>query len=212
MALAARRTTAQPLFAALRSGAVSKRDISAFAARQLQRVLGPAFADFWGPVAQPAEAGRREIARYKAMLTEDTIAKANLGNGRALFERTCAACHTLYGQGGKIGPDITGSNRANLDYILGEIITPSDVIQDGYHLVTITTRDGRTLAGNIAAEDERQVTLRLIGQDTIVAKSEILSREVSPQSMMPEGLLQTLSADEVRDLIGYLRTSKPVAP
>ncbi len=139
------------------------------------------------------------------------LARANVSNGRALFERTCFACHTLYGQGGKIGPDLTGSNRANLDYILTEIIDPSEVMQDGYQLVTVTTRDGRTLAGNAAAEDARQLTLRLIGQDTVVAKSEILSREKSPVSMMPEGLLRALSTDEVRDLIAYLRTTAQVA-
>jgi putative heme-binding domain-containing protein len=119
-------------------------------------------------------------------------------------------CHTLYGNGGKIGPDLTGSNRGNLDYILTEILNPSEVIQVGYHLVTITTRDGRTLAGNVAAEDDQQVTLRLIGQDTVVAKSEIASRETSNVSMMPEGLLKTLSQEEVRDLIAYLRTSQQV--
>ena len=116
----------------------------------------------------------------------------------------------LYGQGGTIGPDITGSNRANLDYILTEIISPSEVIQEGYQLVTVTTRDGRTLAGNLVAEDEQQITLRMIGQDAIVAKAEILSREKSAVSMMPEGLLKMLSQDEVRDLIGYLKTTQQV--
>jgi putative heme-binding domain-containing protein len=133
-------------------------------------------------------------------------------NGRAVFERTCVACHPLYGAGGKIGPDLTGSNRANLDYILTEIINPSEVMQEGYHLITITTRDGRTLAGNLAAEDDQQVTLRMIGQDTTITKSEILAREKSAVSLMPEGLLKTLSNDEVRDLIAYLRTTKQVPP
>ena len=85
------------------------------------------------------------------------------------------------------------------------------MIQEGYQLVTLTLRDGRTLAGNIATENERQVTLRTIGQETPVAKADILSREVSPVSMMPEGLLKTLSGDEVRDLIAYLRTTRQIA-
>ena len=210
LTLAARKTTADPLFAALKQGSIPKRDISAFAARQLQRVLGPAFVDFWGPVAQPAEDKQADIALFKRLLTDDALARANVSNGRAIFERTCTACHTLYGQGGKIGPDLTGSNRTNLDYILTEIVNPSEVMQEGYHLVTISTRDGRTLAGNVVAEDEQQVTLRLIGQDTVVAKSDILAREKSAISMMPEGLLKTLSQDEVRDLIAYLRTTQQV--
>ena len=135
-----------------------------------------------------------------------------MSKGRALFERTCASCHTLYGSGGRIGPDLTGSNRANLDYILTEIINPSEVMQESYQLVTVTTRDGRTLSGNVAAEDDRQLTLRLIGEETALAKSEIVSREKSPVSMMPEGLLKALSDSEVRDLLAYLRTNAQVPP
>jgi putative membrane-bound dehydrogenase-like protein len=210
LTLAARRSSAEPLLAALKAGAIPRRDVSAFAARQLQRVLGPSFVDYWGPLVPPAEDKLADMARFRRLLTDGVLARADLVNGRAVYERTCAACHVLYGEGGRIGPDITGSNRANLDYILAEIINPSEVIQEGYHLVTITTRDGRTLAGNIAAEDEQQVTLRLIGEDTILARSEILARETSAVSMMPEGLLKSLSQDEVRDLIGYLRTTQQV--
>ncbi len=210
LTLAGRQSTAQALFAALRKKTIPKGDVTAFAARQLQRVLGPSFVDFWGPVAQPAEDKQADIAKFKRLLTDAEFARAKVANGRALFERTCIVCHTLYGQGGNIGPDLTGSNRANLDYILTEIINPSEVMVEGYQLVTVTTRDGRTLSGNSAAEDDRQLTLRLIGQDTVIAKSEIVSREKSPISMMPEGLLKSLTTDEVRDLLGYLRTTSQV--
>jgi len=210
LTLSGRQTTAQALFAALKQNTIPKRDVTAFAARQLQRVLGPSFVDFWGPVAQPAEDKQADIAKFKRLLTDAEFARANPSNGRALFERTCIVCHTLYGQGGNIGPDLTGSNRANLDYILTEIINPSEVMLETYQLVTVTTRDGRTLSGNAAAEDAQQLTLRLIGQDTIIAKADILSREKSPISMMPEGLLKALSNDEVRDLLAYLRTTAQV--
>jgi putative heme-binding domain-containing protein len=116
----------------------------------------------------------------------------------------------LYGSGGNVGPDLTGSNRANLDYILAQIINPSEIMQEAYHLVVVTTRDGRTVSGIVAAEDAQQLTLRVIGQDTVLAKSEIQSREKLPISMMPEGLLKALSDEEVRDLISYLRTTSQV--
>ena len=99
----------------------------------------------------------------------------------------------------------TDSNRANLDYILAPIITPSEEIQEAYKLVTINTRAGRVLA-----EDDQKLTLRLVGQDTTIAKADILSREKSPISLMPEGLLKALSNDEVRDLLAYLRTTSQV--
>ena len=210
LTLSARRASAQALLGALRRDAVPRRDVTAFAARQLQRVIGPAFADFWGPVAQPDEEKLAEIARLKRVLTEDEFARADPARGRGVFERTCASCHRLFDQGGDIGPDLTGSNRANLDYILTEIINPSEVMQDSYRLVTLTTRDGRTLAGNLRAEDERQVTLRSVGQDTVVARADIVSRDTAASSLMPEGLLRSLATDEVRDLLAYLRRERQV--
>jgi putative heme-binding domain-containing protein len=212
LTLSARRTSAQALLGALRREAVPRRDVTAFAARQLHRVLGPAFADFWGAVAQPDEEKLAEIARLKRVLTDEEFARADAARGRGIFERTCAACHRLFDQGGEIGPDLTGSNRANLDYILTEIINPSEVMQESYRLVTITTRDGRTLAGNVRAEDERQVTLRSVGQDTVVARADIVSRDTAAISLMPEGLLRSLASDEVRDLLLYLRSERQVAP
>jgi putative heme-binding domain-containing protein len=210
LTLAARASTATALFAELKKDAIPKRDISAFAARQLRQVIGPGFVDFWGSLSQPDDDKRAETMKLKLLLTDETLARANLANGRSIFERTCSACHTLYGEGGKIGPDITGSNRANLDYILNEILNPGEVIQEGYQLVTLSMRDGRMLAGNLASEDAQQVTLRMIGQEITVPKSEILAREVSPVSMMPEGLLKTLTSEETRDLIAYLRTTQQV--
>ena len=208
--LSARRNTASALVGELKKNTIPKSDVSAFDARQLYRVLGPSFVEYWGPITQIASDKQAEMAKYKATLTDAVLAKANAGHGRVIFERTCAICHTLYGAGGNVGPDLTGSNRANLDYILSQIINPSEVMQDSYRLVIITTRDGRTLSGIVAAEDNQQLTLRLVGQDSIVTKSEILSREKSPISMMPEGLLNTLKEDEVRDLIAYLRTPAQV--
>ncbi|MSU67953.1 MAG: c-type cytochrome, partial [Opitutaceae bacterium] len=166
--------------------------------------------DFWGPLTAPAADKQADIANYKRLLTDAEFARANPSRGRGLFERTCSACHMLYGAGGNLGPDLTGSNRANLDYILSQIVNPSEVMSEAYQLVTVTTRDGRTLSGNAAAEDAQQLTLRLVGQDTIIAKADILSREKSPISLMPEGLLKALSNDEVRDLLAYLRTTSQV--
>jgi putative heme-binding domain-containing protein len=112
----------------------------------------------------------------------------------------------LNGEGGKLGPDLTGSNRSNINYLLSNLIEPSSEIQDDYKMVVITCRDGRTYSGNVIAENERQVTLRVIGQDQLVLnKSDIQSREVAATSLMPERLLETLTDKEVVDLIGYLR-------
>ena len=130
--------------------------------------------------------------------------------GKVVFDRTCAACHLMYGEGGEIGPDLTGSNRANLDYILLNILDPSADIPDSYKMVTVTTHEGQTLVGSIAEENGRRIVLNSVGQKQIVAKQDIKSRVVSDISMMPEGLLMTLKDDEVANLIQYLRTEEPL--
>jgi putative heme-binding domain-containing protein len=210
LTLSGRRNTAQALVDSIKANRIPKSDVSAFAARQLYRVIGTSFVEFWGPITQLASDKEADTAKYKALLTDAYLAKADVSRGRAVFERSCTLCHMLYGSGGNVGPDLTGSNRANLDYILAQIINPSETMQEAYHLVVVTTRDGRTVSGMVAAEDEQQVTLRVIGQDTVIAKSEIQSREKLPISMMPEGLLKALSDEEVRDLIAYLRTTSQV--
>ena len=84
-------------------------------------------------------------------------------------------------------------------------------IQDGYMLRIITTRDGRTFAGNIANENERQLTIRgMVGQESVIDESTIQTRETVEISMMPEGLLSVLTPIEVRDLVAYLASKEQV--
>ena len=117
----------------------------------------------------------------------------------------------MYGEGGTLGPDITGSNRANLDYLLFNVLSPNGEVQDAYKMVVVTTRDGRTLSGNVVAETDRQITLRVVGQEGVVInKADIQSRETTAVSMMPPGLFDALTDREVIDLVAYLRTVEPV--
>ena len=116
----------------------------------------------------------------------------------------------MYGEGGEIGPDITGANRGDLDYILGNLLDPSAEIPEGYQLVVITTRDGRNYAGTVASETAGQLVLRqAVGEPVAIEKADIQSREQVKVSMMPEGLLTTLKDEEVTALIRYLRTTEP---
>ena len=208
--LASRGRYGRMLTDALASGAIAKRDVPSHAARQLRRVVGVRFADVWGPIDDNAGEDRA-YARYRGMLTESAIAGANLPTGRAIFQRTCGACHKLYGEGGTIGPDLTGSNRANLEYVLSNVLNPSGEVQDAYKMVIVTTRDGRTHSGNVASETDRQLTLRVVGRDPIaINKADIQAREATAASMMPPGLFDPLADREVIDLVAYLRTLEQV--
>ena len=94
---------------------------------------------------------------------EQAIAGATVEHGPATLQRTCATCPKLHGEGGTIGPDITGANRTNLDYILLNVLNPNGEVQDAYKMLVVTTRDGRTYSGSIAMETDRQLTLRVVG-------------------------------------------------
>ena len=192
---------------AIKNKVIAKNDIPANVARQLRRVVGSGFIEVWGPI-DDTPFDKKEFTKYKNLLTEKAISSADHKNGQTLFQRTCGSCHKMYGQGGNIGPDLTGSNRSNLDYLLFNILSPSEEIQDAYKMVVVTTRDGRSYSGNITAENQRQITLRVVGQDAVVInKSSIQSREVTPVSMMPQGLMSTLKQKEIIDLVTYIRTA-----
>jgi putative membrane-bound dehydrogenase-like protein len=206
LALASRRTYGNILVECIKNEWVPKDLIPAYVARQLRRVVGSGFVEVWGPIDDISDGMKEQYKRYETLLDQDNLKAADIVNGKALFARTCGACHKMYNQGGEIGPDLTGSNRTSTDYLLSNILEPSAEIQDDYKMVVITVRDGRTYLGNVANETERQLTLRVVGQDKVVInKSEIQSREETPNSMMPQGLLNNLSEKEVIDLVGYLQ-------
>jgi putative heme-binding domain-containing protein len=210
--LASRPRSGWRLTQAIQNGDVPRRDVPAYVARQLRRVVGSGFVEIWGPLdALPAETAA-DLEKYRALLTEEALAGADPRRGRAVFNRTCLTCHRMYGEGGLIGPEITGANRTDLSYVLGNVLTPSDVIQDDYRMVLVLTHEGRLYSGILAGENERQISLRVAGQDEpeIIPKSSIASREIAKVSMMPEGLLRELTDAEVLDLVAYLRTPAQV--
>jgi putative heme-binding domain-containing protein len=126
-----------------------------------------------------------------------------------MFGELCGVCHQMFGEGALIGPDLTGSNRTELDYLLTNIIDPSGDMQDAYQTLMVTTRDGRTYSGTVATKDPRSMTLRVVGQDEVVIpQSDIQSFDYFPLSMMPEGLLDGYGDDEVADLVAYLMTAE----
>src|SRR5947208_7931863 len=106
--------------------------------------------------------------------------------GRAVFGKTCQQCHTLFGVGGKVGPDITGSNRASLDYLLENIIDPSAVIPKEYAATVIEMKSGRVLTGIIRADTPIALTVVTVNETLTLPRKEIESLTTSKISMMPD--------------------------
>lgn len=209
--LASRKPYARVLLRAIEDETVSRQEIPSHVARSLDLILGDEFRTVFGEVPELETDRQASMKRYKDLITPDALKNANASRGRLVFEKTCANCHVLYSEGGKIGPDLTGSNRANLDYILLNSIDPSYDVPDGYKMVIIQTSDGRVINGVIAAEDNQRLVLKTVEQpELVILKEDIEARKVSPKSMMPDGQLDQLKPKQVLDLIKYLQTTEQV--
>lgn len=143
----------------------------------------------------------------------EAILRKSPGNpyaGETLFGQRCASCHTLFYKGGKVGPDLTAYQRDHLGTLLNSILDPSAEIREGYAAVEVETQDGRVLSGFLTDRDARVTTLRgLDGQDHVLQASEIRLVQPTGRSLMPEGLLDGLTEDQLRDLFAFLRSSQP---
>jgi putative heme-binding domain-containing protein len=206
--LVARPAFAKALLDEMAAGAIAKTDLTAFHARQIRgfedEALTQQLVEVWGELRESAADKKALVEKLKGDLKPEVLASANLGNGRALYAAVCGACHTMYGEGGKIGPDLTGSGRANLDYLLENIVDPSAVVSADYRMSLVTLEDGRALSGVIAGKDERTLTLRTLAETMTIDQKEVVKIDTSPMSMMPEGLLLAFPPEQVRDLIAYL--------
>ena len=131
--------------------------------------------------------------------------------GRTLFQNTCGGCHKLFTQGADIGPDLTVYNRADLESMLLAIVNPSAEIREGYENYSVETRDGRSLSGFLAEQDDRTIVLRgLDNQNVILPRTDLVELKPAGVSLMPEGLLEGFDAQQTRDLFGYLRSTQPL--
>lgn len=158
----------------------------------------------------PKGPGRAYTIDEVLKLAEGGLKNRNFENGKAMFTSTlCLTCHRFGGDGGSIGPDITGSgSRYTLRDLMENIIEPSKVISDQYDSLQIEKKDGSLVIGRIVAEENGDLMVMMNPfaptSLTKVAADEVKSRKTQPVSMMPPGLINTLNQDELLDLIAYI--------
>jgi putative membrane-bound dehydrogenase-like protein len=212
--LAARASTARALVAAVGAKKIPTTDLPADVLRQLRNIkdeeLGKQIASVWGSMRDTAEDKVREIRRVRGMLASRQAGPDELPRGRAVFAKTCQQCHTLFGTGAKIGPDLTGSNRADMDYLLSNVLDPSAVMAKEYQPNLIAMSDGRVITGLVQRDDGKVLTVATANDTVTIARSDIEDMKLSDKSMMPDDLLKPLSDDEVRALVAYLASPRQV--
>lgn len=155
------------------------------------------------------ETGNR-VQQYERLRARVAALAGDPGQGQAVFSRHCATCHTFGGEGGTLGPDLSGIRNQPPDAILLHAVMPDFEITPGYEGYLVETRDRRTLAGRLVSEAPNSITLReASSQDHLILRSQVLSMAVSRTSLMPSGIEQALSAQDLANLIQYLKSEPP---
>lgn len=214
--LASRASFARALLDQIAAGRIARQDLTAFHARQIRSFGDPELTarltEVWGELRDAPADRRDRITKFKAQLDSAALAASDLSHGRALFERVCASCHTLYGRGAEIGPNLTGAGRDNLDYLLENLVDPSASVSADFRMTVVAMRDGRVLNGMVRVRSDRTLTLQTQTEALVLDRAEVEDERPSPLSLMPEGLLDPLSKADARDLIAYLmnRTQVPL--
>ena len=212
--LCGRINWADTLLSGIENGQVSKSLISPYHALQIKSLknekLDERLDQCWGVIRTSPEYLSKRKGELKKELNSEAVSKADLKKGSLLYDQQCAGCHQLYGRGGNLGPDLTGSGRSNIDYLLENIVDPNSAVSADYRMNILSLKDGRVLSGMIAGQDRNSLTLRMPGSETVVSKADIKKRETLENSIMPAGLLDNLKQEERRDLIAYLMHSQPV--
>ncbi|MBT6768409.1 MAG: c-type cytochrome [Opitutales bacterium] len=208
--LSSRKSLATVLLQAMQSGNVKRSEVSAYHARQIfglgDEKLGRQLESVWGTIGHTPAEKRTEIEHWQSRLTPRILASADTLNGNEIFDRSCVACHRLYGKGGSVGPDLSGADRQNLYYLIENLVDPSAVLPRDFRMTLVSLKDGRVLAGTISAQSPHSITLVGLEGEHVIANNDILKKEQVEQSIMPEGLLQNLTENEVRDLVGFLQS------
>jgi putative heme-binding domain-containing protein len=212
--LASRASWAGDLLTEIEADRIARTDVPAFTARQIRNLgdgrLIARLNAAWGDVRATPKDRARRIAGFKERLTAHELSHGDLSAGRAVFAKLCANCHQLFGEGRKVGPDITGAQRNNLDYLLENLVDPNAQISRDFQMEVIQTESGRVVTGLVKSETDAAITVSTTDSDIVIPVDEIEVRRKSDVSMMPEGQLKTLTFTQTRDLIAYLGTGKQV--
>jgi putative membrane-bound dehydrogenase-like protein len=214
--LAARPAYGKALLNAVAAKKLTAADVPAETVRDLRNLndkdLDKQIADVWGTFRKTPADRLRIITEWRNKINATTPAPPDLALGRAVFSKTCMQCHTLYGVGGKVGPDITGSNRPDLNYLLENILDPSAVIPNDYKATLITLQSGRVVTGIVRGETPDALTVVTANETLTIPVKDIDTRKISDVSMMPEDVLKPLTETDVRALVAYLRnpTQTPI--
>ena len=198
-------TTTAALVAAMEKDEVLPRELETGSRDGLLAVRDPALQSRIKRLieADVAVKNRQEVvAKFEPLLNRGGGDRAR---GAAVFEKQCLVCHSVQGRGQRVGPDLSGVAARPKETLLIDLFDPNRQVTSDYVAYTLVTRQGEVLTGLIASETAASVTLRRAeGAQDVVLRAQIEELRGTGRSLMPEGLEQNLSEDNVADLLAFL--------
>ncbi|HEV3443841.1 MAG TPA: PVC-type heme-binding CxxCH protein [Gemmataceae bacterium] len=205
--LSSRRIWADRLLEAIGRGTLHRDDLNENDVRRLlafkDAALTAKLEKVWGKIRpQTPEKMDQQLRKFRAQLAD---IPADRSAGRAVFEKNCMICHRLFGKGNDVGPDLTGANRRDPEYLLINIIDPNRVVGKDYYRAVVFDKSGRLHTGLLAENTPQRLVLKSENSKlTVIPRSEIDDFKIEEKSLMPEGLPETMTEAQFRDLIAYL--------
>lgn len=207
--LVSRTASADQLLSAIESETIPLDDLTAFDVRQIKSLgderLRKRVTQIWGEVRDSPAQKRRRIDELKAMLTTSELSNASPSIGRTLFNTHCAKCHRIFGYGEAIGPELTGADRTNMDYLLENMVDPSAVVSKDYRMSIVATTDGQVLNGLVTSKTEDSLQLQTQNELKIILMDDVEEIKRSALSPMPDGILDSLTDGQIKHLFSYLK-------
>jgi len=143
-----------------------------------------------------------------AALARESLQQGDPVRGERIYRRAelaCVVCHAIGGAGGKVGPDLTSIGAsAPPDYLVESLLYPNAKTKEGYHAVSLSTRDLKELSGVIAKENDREISLRTADNQVVSVPKQSITQRTDFGSLMPAGLVDGLKPEELRDLVRFL--------
>src|SRR5438093_5478345 len=209
--LTSRVSFALRLLEAMGTGRIKRDQLTAFHVRQLTLLkdeeVDRHVAATWGAIHQSPAEQRTRIARLGKVFDEAPLWAYSADAGREHFLKLGSQCHRIGNDGNRIGPELTGAGKNGVRYFLENIIDPDAVIGADFQMTTVETRNGDVISGLVAGESPATLTIRTVTDQIVVAKDDIVQRTKSEKSLMPEGLLESLTEREQLELLKYLTSN-----
>jgi putative membrane-bound dehydrogenase-like protein len=197
-------TATGALVAALEAEKILPRELEPSARDGLLAVRDAALQARIKPLVQAA-AGPQNRQEFVNRFTSLAKRDGDRARGAAVFEKQCLTCHSVQGRGQRVGPDLSGIGARPKETLLVDLFDPSRQVPGEYVAYTLVTRQGQVLTGLVVSETAGSVTLRRAeGAQDVVLREQIEELRATGKSLMPEGLEQNLSEENLADLLAFL--------